>query len=296
LGLRQPQILVHGFDRPNISLRVDMFSSKDAKEQSLLRRVEFADKPGIVYAATRQHAESIAADLNNIGVPALCYHGGMKSKERAEIQDKFMSGEVPVIVATCAFGMGVDKADIRFVYHADVSDSLDAYYQEIGRAGRDGEPAEAVLFFRSQDISSQQYKTGSGLVDNDALETVFNALLKHKTPMTTEELSVQTNMSGRKLAGFLHKLEEADAVKHLDSGELQIAAEQPFTAVAEAAAKQQQFQKELRKRRLQQMQAYAESRKCRRECLLRYFGDDYGGPCGNCDRCEEMGVGFAKAA
>jgi ATP-dependent DNA helicase RecQ len=131
LGLRNPRVLVHGFDRPNISLRVDQFSGKDDKWESLLRRVEFAEKPGIVYVATHKHAEDIAADLQRMGVPALFYHGGLKSKQREEIQNKFMNGEVPVIVATNAFGMGVDKADIRFVFHADVSDSLDGYYQEI---------------------------------------------------------------------------------------------------------------------------------------------------------------------
>src|SRR5215472_9259260 len=164
LGLKNPRVFVHGFDRPNISLRVDLFSGKDEKCESLLRRVEFAEKPGIVYVATHKNAETIAADLQQMGVDALFYHGGLKAKQREEIQDKFMQGDVPVIVATNAFGMGVDKPDIRFVFHADASDSLDAYYQEIGRAGRDGNPAEAVLFYRAQDINAQQYKTGGGNV------------------------------------------------------------------------------------------------------------------------------------
>ena len=171
LGLRNPRILVRGFDRPNISLRVDSFSSENEKLGAVLRRVEFADKPGIVYVATHHHAESIAEELRDRGVEALAYHGGMKARERDAIQNRFMSGEVPVIVATNAFGMGVDKPDIRFVYHADVSESLDAYYQEIGRAGRDGEAAEAVLFYRSRDISAQRYKTGAGKVDARQLES-----------------------------------------------------------------------------------------------------------------------------
>ena len=108
----------------NISLRVDTFSSQSDKERSIIRRVEFADKPGIVYVATHKNAETIAADLNRAGVPADFYHGGLRPREREEIQNRFMSGQVPVIVATNAFGMGVDKPDIRFVYHADVADSL----------------------------------------------------------------------------------------------------------------------------------------------------------------------------
>ena len=162
LGDADPRVFVHGFDRPNISLRVDLFSEEDEKLEAVVKRVEFAEKPGIVYVATHKHAENLAKELKDRGVDAVFYHGGLKAKDRDEIQDRFMRGDVPVIVATNAFGMGVDKSDIRFVYHADVSDSVDAYYQEVGRAGRDGEPAEAVLFYRPGDISSQRYKTGQG--------------------------------------------------------------------------------------------------------------------------------------
>ena len=290
LGMNKPRVFVDGFDRPNISLRVDLFSSKDEKYQSLLRRVEFADKPGIVYVATHRNAETIASDLQRIDVPAVCYHGGLKAREREEIQQRFMNGDVPVIVATNAFGMGVVRPDIRFVYHADVSDSVDAYYHEIGRAGRDGKAAEAVLFYRPQDISAQSFKTGTAHVDSDALEAVYNALLEWKEPMGREDLSQATKFSPRKLVGLIHKLEETGAVATIEDGQIEATSNRPLSDVTEQAGHRQQFQKELRKRRLQQMQQYAEGRSCRRERLLRHFGDDYAGPCGNCDRCEERGV------
>jgi ATP-dependent DNA helicase RecQ len=290
LGLENPRVFVHGFDRPNISLRVDLFSSKDEKCESLLRRVEFAEKPGIVYVATHRNAETIAADLQRVGVDALFYHGGLKARQREEIQNKFMSGEVPVIVATNAFGMGVDKPDIRFVYHADVSDSLDAYYQEIGRAGRDGEPAEAVLFYRPQDISAQQFKTGPAHVDSEGLEAVYNTLVAMKGPMTRDEIVLETGINARKLVGLLHKLEETEAIHHLECGFFESASTRPLSQIIEAAAERQKIQKELRKQRLQKMQSYSEWRSCRREYLLRYFGDDYAGPCGNCDRCEQLRI------
>jgi ATP-dependent DNA helicase RecQ len=289
-------VLVHGFDRPNISLRVDTFSSKNEKHEAVLRRVEFADKPGIVYVATHKNAESLAADLQQRGVDAVFYHGGLKAKEREEIQNRFMNGEVGVIVATNALGVGVDKPDIRFVYHADVSESLDGYYQEIGRAGRDGEPAEAVLFYRSQDINAQRYKTGGDNVDTQALETVASALSHHRRPTSRDDLARETALSGRKLSNIVHKLEEVGAAHQLDSGKIQLVRGRSLSDIAEAAATQQQQQKELRKRRLGSMQAYAECRTCRREYLLRYFGDDYSGPCGNCDRCELAGVRPAKVA
>jgi ATP-dependent DNA helicase RecQ len=303
LGLKNPRVLVHGFDRPNISLRVDTFGTKDEKCDSLLRRVEFAEKPGIVYVATHNNAETIAADLQQMGVEAVFYHGGLKAKQREEIQNTFMSGEAPVIVATNAFGMGMDKPDIRFVYHADVSDSLDAYYQEIGRAGRDGEPAEAVLFYRPQDISAQQFKTGPAHVNSEGLEAVYNTLTAMKGPMTREEIVQATGIHARKLVALLQQLEETGVTRHLESGEIEAASTRPLAEIIDAAAHKQKFQKDLRKRRLQQMQSYAETRACRRVFLLRYFGDDYQGSgrgvsapeeCAKIQRGSEQQVSFAR--
>ena len=290
LGLHNPRVLVNGFDRPNISLRVDTFSSQDEKEQSIVRRIEFADKPGIVYVATHKNAETIAADLNRAGIPADFYHGGLRPRQREEVESRFMRGQVPVIVATNALGMGVDRPDVRFVYHADVADSLDGYYQEIGRAGRDGQPAEAVLFYRPQDISAQQFKTGPSHIDSDALEAVYNALRRRRHPISRHDLAEASGIPPRKLAGVLQKLEDSGAAHLLETGEVEAASKRPLAEIIDEASHRQQLQKEIRKQRLQKMQQYAEWRSCRREYLLRYFGDDYQGPCGNCDRCEANGV------
>jgi ATP-dependent DNA helicase RecQ len=296
LGLRNPRVLVRGFDRPNISLRVDKFGKEPEKLEAVLRRVEFADKPGIVYVATHHHAEQIATDLRDRGVESVAYHGGMKAKDRGAIQDRFMSGDIPVIVTTNAFGVGVEKQDIRFVYHADVSESLDAYYQEIGHAGRDGKTAEAVLFYRAGDISAQRYKTGAGKVEASQLETVANVLTGPDSPKTAERLSRETGISPRKLTNILHKFEEAGAARKLASGQIRVEAEQSAAAITDAALKQQQSLKDVRSRRLEQMQEFAETRSCRREYLLRYFGEDFSGPCGNCDWCDESKALQARGA
>ena len=294
LGMRDPRVFVHGFDRPNISLRVDLFSEEDEKLEAVVKRVEFAEKPGIVYVATHKHAETLAKELRDRGVDAVFYHGGLKAKDRDKIQDRFMKGEVPVIVATNAFGIGVDKADIRFVYHADVSDSVDAYYQEIGRAGRDGESAEAVLFYRPGDISAQRYKTGAGRVKTADLQAITDALVLKDKSASPQELSHDTGLSQRKVINIVHKLEEVGAAEKLTSGEIHLLQRKSSAQMMEAASEQQEALKELRRHRLQQMQQYAEHRSCRREFLLHYFGDDFSGPCGNCDRCEAMG-GIAVA-
>jgi len=289
LGMQDPKVFVHGFDRPNISLRVDLFSEEDEKLEAVIKRVEFAEKPGIVYVSTHKHAEMLAKELKDRGVDAVFYHGGLKAKDREEIQDRFMSGDVPVIVATNAFGMGVDKPDIRFVYHADVSDSVDAYYQEVGRAGRDGEPAEAVLFYRPGDISAQRYKTSAGRVNTADLQAITDVLASKSKSTTARDLSHDTGLSQRKVINIVHKLEEVGAAAKLTSGEFRLVEKKSPAQMLEAASEQQEALKELRKRRLQKMQQYAEGRRCRREFLLRYFGDEFSGPCGNCDRCEAMG-------
>ncbi len=281
-------MFVRGFDRPNISLRVDTFSTEEEKRDAALRRVEFAEKPGVIYVGTHRNAELIASELQDRGVNAIFYHGGLKAKERDAVQDRFMSGAAPVIVATNAFEMGIDKADIHFVYHADVSESLDAYYQETGRAGRDNNSAEAVLFYCSPDIGTQKYKTGTGLIDRESLESVMHVLASDEGPTSRNDLPRETGLSNRKLSNLVHRLEEVGTAKQTPSGDIEVMDRRSAEQITEAAAEHQEFHKELRIRRLQQMQEYAESRACRREYLLRYFGDDFSGPCGNCDRCTDV--------
>src|SRR5918911_1143409 len=155
LGMRDPEIVVRGFDRPNLYFAVEPFHGENAdarKQRALVDRIAAAPVPGIVYVATRRQSEELAEALRDRDVRAASYHAGMRGSERDRVQERFMDGGLDVVCATTAFGMGIDKADVRWVFHSEISESLDAYYQEIGRAGRDGEPAEAVLFYRSEDL------------------------------------------------------------------------------------------------------------------------------------------------
>jgi ATP-dependent DNA helicase RecQ len=286
LGMKKPHILIGGFDRPNIHLRVDHFEEEGKKLEAVIHRVHWAEKPGIVYVATRRAAEEIMRRLEEEGIKALFYHGGLKGSERHEIQDRFMSDDCEVIVATNAFGMGIDKANIRFVYHHDAPDSLDSYYQEIGRAGRDGERADAILFFRKQDIGSQAFHTGSGKIDPEDLNEVAEVIAEEDQPLSAQEIAQRTDLSARKLASALQQLEDVNAVEVLPSGEVQLAEQADLEQAAEAVAAKQEQRKEANKERLEQMRAYADISTCRREHLLRYFGEDFTGPCHNCDNCE----------
>jgi ATP-dependent DNA helicase RecQ len=284
--MREPKTIVHGFDRPNIHLRVDHYRTEQEKMDAIVHRVGWAEKPGIVYVGTRKAAEDIMGALAEEGVNAVFYHAGLNAKERDSIQQQFMSGDVEVIVATNAFGMGVDKADVRFVYHYDVSESLDAYYQEIGRAGRDGEKAEAILFYRPENIGVQKYRTGSGKVESFQVEKVAGIIAQEDSPVHPDQIAEKTDLSKRKLATVLHRLEDVGAVEPLPNGEVTLAEEVDIAEAAQAVLEEHDKHKDFKRERLEQMQAYAEMSECRREFLLRYFGDEFTGPCMSCDNCE----------
>jgi ATP-dependent DNA helicase RecQ len=283
LGLRDPKIFVRGFDRPNISLRVDTFQTEDEKMSGLIRRIRFADKPGIVYVATRKNAETIMGALQEEGIAASFYHAGLRAAERNQIHDNFMKGAVEVIVATNAFGMGVDKADVRFVYHFDITDSLDSYYQEIGRAGRDGEPAEAVLFYRSENMRIRKFQAGTGKLEKRKIEQIAELLKNASSPLDHDEIAKKTGLSKRKIISVLNRLQEVGAMVMTSTGELQVTGNMDSAKAADLVAGVQDRMKHAKAERIAQMQQYAEISTCRRVYLLNYFGDPYPGPCNNCD-------------
>ena len=162
LGMREPQVIVRGFDRPNIHRGVERHETAARQRRALIARSIEAEKPGIIYAATRKDTVAIAEALVAGGVSAAAYHAGLRPKERTATQDAFMQDEIAVVVATVAFGLGIDKPNVCFVFHAAISDSLDSYYQEIGRAGRDGVPARALLFYRQEDLGLRRFFAGGG--------------------------------------------------------------------------------------------------------------------------------------
>ncbi|MBV9453985.1 MAG: ATP-dependent DNA helicase RecQ [Rubrobacter sp.] len=287
LRMRRPRIMVHGFDRPNIWLGVEAFGDESAKKRALLDRVEDTEKPGIIYTATRKHAEEIAEALLGGGLKAVFYHGGMNAGERERVQEAFMNDEVEVIVCTTAFGMGVDKANVRFVFHYDISDSVDSYYQEIGRAGRDGKAAKATLFYRAEDLGIRRFFAGSGQVEFEEVERVAGAVGEHQGPADPRDLRKETDLSQAKLMTALGGLEEVGVVEILPSGEV-IRGERysNLGEASEEAARVQEHREEFGRSRIEMVRGYAEVRACRREYLLNYFGEEFDAPCRYCDNCE----------
>ncbi len=153
LGLKSPDTYISSFDRPNLSLAVLPGQKKWEQITRIVRR--HSGESGIIYCSSRKATESLAEKLQNSGVKARSYHAGMTSEKREKTQDSFIQGDIDVICATIAFGMGIDKSDIRFVIHHNMPGNIESYYQEIGRAGRDGLPAETILFYSYRDVQTQ---------------------------------------------------------------------------------------------------------------------------------------------
>src|SRR3954454_5782939 len=214
LGLVEPAVIARGFDRPNIDLAVEVHVDSVLKRRSLLDAVVAAPKTGIAYVAPRAAAEEMAAALSEAGVDADSYHAGLGAKVRSGIQERFMESGDRVIVATIAFGMGIDKPDVRFVYHLDVSESLDAYHQEIGPPGRDGDPAEARLFYRPEDLGLRRFQAAPARIDEDDVRAVLRALRRAGPGggATVAELATAARRSRRKTDAVLARLEEVAAL------------------------------------------------------------------------------------
>jgi ATP-dependent DNA helicase RecQ len=286
LGMRDPAVFVHGFDRANIYLAVERFHGERQKREALLDHVSAAAKPGIVYSATRKGAEELAGELAQRGVRARVYHAGLKRSEREEAQRAFMADEIEAMVATVAFGMGVDKPNVRFVVHAEVPDSVDSYYQELGRAGRDGERAEATLFYRPEDVGLRRFFAAGGHVGVDQLEAVAEAVHDARRPLSAAELQARTELSQTKLSAAVSRLEDAHALHVLPSGEIEEAGDAPpLEQAVERAFEAEEGRRQFDRSRVDMMRAYAETDACRRDFVLSYFGEAFDPPCGNCDNC-----------
>nr|WP_269329061.1 RecQ family ATP-dependent DNA helicase [Kineosporia babensis] len=289
LRMSNPVQLVTGFDRPNLELEVRRFTEARHKEKAVVERVAGLEGSGLVYAATRRATEEYAEQLRAQGRTARAYHAGLKAAEREEVHHAFLAGEVDVVVATNAFGMGINKADVRFVVHADVPDSIDSYYQEIGRAGRDGNPALACLYYRPEDLSLRNFFASAG-ADEELLATVAGAVLEHtKTDgsVGVVELRRELELTHTKLTGAVNLLEQAGALALKDSALSYTDVDVPAAAAVAAAEAIDEEHTQMDKSRVSMMRGYAETTGCRRDFLLGYFGEEHpDGGCGNCDSCK----------
>ncbi len=279
LGMAGPLELVTGFERPNLTLSVEPCRSRADKEGALDRLLRDAGPPGIIYAATRKNVDRWADHLAERGLRAGRYHGGLDDAVRARVQDDFFAGRLDAIAATNAFGMGVDKSDLRFVAHADVPGSLEAYYQEAGRAGRDGRPARAALLFSPADVRTQEFFLAGSNPSPAVFRRVWRSFAEGADDATIESMAGAAAADAMAAATAARLLRRAAESLGLTLG----AGEPPIDVAAQA-------DKARRDRaRLDTMLAYAFGRGCRTRYIYDYFaGAGRGGAlpsCGTCDVC-----------
>ncbi|MFG1609967.1 RecQ family ATP-dependent DNA helicase [Actinoplanes sp. NPDC049265] len=283
LQLRRPEVHVSGLDRRNLFLEVAYCPDESYRTRKLHALLDSAPPPGIIYVATRRAAEELASSLESAGYNATYYHGGLSASERTTRHTAFSNDKVDIMVATSAFGMGIDKPNIRWVAHVALPGSPDAYFQEIGRAGRDGLDSRALLLWRAEDEGIQRFFTGGkpDLVEVRELAAALRDGARSKTA-----LKEKTGLGPRKLGSLLGLLEQVGAATAGDRNKWTVPVFAPLpAAAARAALDEYERQQTIERSRTDMMRGFAEAQSCRTQFLLAYFGENLKKPCGHCDNC-----------
>jgi ATP-dependent DNA helicase RecQ len=283
LGLREAVVHVAGFDRPNLRFDVVRVKSQKEKAEAIAARLKgLKDESAIVYCGTRKRVEELTDFLQRQRVRCARYHAGMEDADRKRIQDAFARDSLRVIVATNAFGMGIDKPDVRMVLHHDLPESLEAYYQEAGRAGRDGDPAECVLFYSPRDRQLREFFIDLAHPSAGMVLRIYRALCDLKGART----HIREVMESDDEPGVNAAIQVL-----IDSG---LAGRQGYQVWATRPNGEDDIDtadidahRDHATRKLDAMQSYAESFSCLRRRILDYFGDEGAAAtaCGNCGPC-----------
>ena len=290
LGLKSDHRHIHGFRRTNIAVEAVELSPR-LRPAAIREVLEGEDRlPAIVYSPTRKKTEALAADLSN-GFRAAPYHAGMTAAKREQSQSAFIAGELDVVVATIAFGMGIDKANLRTVIHAALPGSVEGYYQEIGRAGRDGKPSRAVLLYSYADRRTHEFFFQRDYPEPEELGHLFEML--DDQPRPSERVRARLGWDDDPFQTALEKL--------WIHGGARVDPEENVTRGEAGWRRPYRVQRNHRQEQLEKIYRYAEQPACRMLTLVQYFGDkeDSGEQCGVCDACapgEGMLTSFRPAS
>ena len=302
LGLNKPQTFVSGFDRPNLSIEV--VHTEKVREKITRIRSLATQNPGsgIIYASTRKAVEEVGSKLKALDLKVSLYHAGMTDAQRVKAQDEFMSGRTQMIVATNAFGMGIDKPDIRFVVHYQMPGSIEAYYQEIGRAGRDGLPSTCVLLFNYADKNTHDFFIEGSYPDISVVKQVYDTLaateLRRIELSTSEiarrisernEMAVQSALYVLERAGHIQRTAPAlnRGARGAQQGRSILMLDSVPATQLRVDPRDVSRRGELERRKLRAIIDFCYSDYCYRAHILNYFGDrNHARECGTCGNCQ----------
>jgi ATP-dependent DNA helicase RecQ len=289
LGMKGPLQVIAPPHRPNLHLAVRIVPG-DQKILTAARLIRRLRRPGILYCSTTKAVDQVASALARARIPSARYHGKMNASERASAQRKFMKPDRRIVmVATSAFGMGIDKPDIRYIVHYQVPGSLEQYVQEAGRAGRDGKRSDCILLFDPEDLRIQEYLQKEGRPTAAQVRRVIDALvawIEEAKPVKPKDLALSAHVPLTVARSLCAQLEELGLIQMVSKG--QYAGGAPVETIRAGAFELASRLETLRlqdARRLASIADYAEGEECRSRFIRRYFGEEDPPECGLCDRC-----------
>jgi ATP-dependent DNA helicase RecQ len=290
LGIPKAAVINTGVYRENLHLEVWRTVYEPQKRQHLVRLLQEIKGTGIVYAATVRQVDLLNDLLDGFGFAIAKYHGRMPPKQRKENQDRFMAGELHAMIATNAFGMGIDKPDIRFVIHYTMPGSLEAYYQEAGRAGRDGDPARCALFYQLEDRRTQLYFLGGRYPRGEEIRAVYQTLAQMgagDAPVSVAHVKESIEgVAAAKVRVVLALLKDLGVVKELRGSKVMLLQPALSVGALEEMATRYKERHAADYEKLNRMMEYGQTARCRWKLLLEYFGEDVPWErCGTCDNC-----------